>query len=95
MILHHASDKAWEAKSKPWNPPSRQEVKGGLSEKPELAVSIALDPQSNDLNVAVIKQRMGRSDPSASSYVTLRAEPEKTRFHDRADYINKLREGLI
>ncbi len=80
FVLHHATDKGWEAKSSPWTPPSRDQVKGGLSEKPELSLSVALDPTSHAYNVAVIKQRMGRSDPSAQTFCTMRAYPEHTRF---------------
>jgi hypothetical protein len=83
IILHHASDKTWEAKSDPWSPPSRDQVKGGLSEKPELSLSVALDPSSMEYRVAVIKQRMGPSDPTARSFALLYCEPEKTRFHAR------------
>jgi hypothetical protein len=83
IILHHASDKTWEAKSDPWSPPSRDQVKGGLSEKPELALSVALDPTSMEYRVAVIKQRMGPSDPTARQYEVLYCEPERTRFHAR------------
>jgi hypothetical protein len=81
ILLHHASDKSWEAKADPWAPPSRDQVKGGLSEKPELSLSVALDPTSMEYKVAVIKQRMGPSDPTARRYATLRCEPDKTRFH--------------
>lgn len=81
ILLHHASDKSWEAKQDPWAPPSRDQVKGGLSEKPELSLSVALDPNSMEYRVAVIKQRMGPSDPTARSYAVLWAEPELTRFH--------------
>ncbi|MEU7905904.1 AAA family ATPase [Actinoplanes sp. NPDC049118] len=83
IILHHASDKSWEAKSDPWSPPSRDQVKGGLSEKPELSLSVALDPSSLEYRVAVIKQRMGPSDPTARSFALLYCEPERTRFHAR------------
>ncbi|MFB8020040.1 AAA family ATPase [Streptomyces rubiginosohelvolus] len=80
MVLHHASDKSWEAKSDPWAPPSRDQVKGGLSEKPELSLSVALDPTSLEYRVAVIKQRMGPCDPTAKRYASLRCHPESTRF---------------
>lgn len=80
IILHHATDKSWDAKTDPWSPPSRQEIKGGLSEKPELSLSVALDPYSLEYKVACIKQRMGPSDPTARSYATIRCEPEVTRF---------------
>ena len=80
ILLHHASDKAWEAKADPWSPPSRDQVKGGLSEKPELSLSVALNPQSMEYRVACIKQRMGPCDPTARSYVSMRCLPEVTRF---------------
>ncbi|WP_327068707.1 AAA family ATPase [Kitasatospora sp. NBC_01302] len=80
IVLHHASDKSWEAKSDPWAPPSRDQVKGGLSEKPELSLSVALDPMSLEYRIAVIKQRMGPCDPTARRYATLRCHPEVTRF---------------
>ncbi|MFF4244286.1 AAA family ATPase [Streptomyces sp. NPDC001822] len=80
IILHHASDKSWEAKSDPWAPPSRDQVKGGLSEKPELSLSVALDPNSHEYRVAVIKQRMGPCDPTARRYASMRCHPEVTRF---------------
>ncbi|WP_394615864.1 AAA family ATPase [Lentzea sp. JNUCC 0626] len=86
ILLHHASDKSWEAKSDPWTPPSRDQVKGGLSEKPELSLSVALDPMSLEYKIAVIKQRMGPSDPTARSFATLLCEPNKTRFHPYSPY---------
>lgn len=81
IIMHHASDKSWDARTDPWSPPSRDQVKGGLSEKPELSISVALDPNTLNFNVAVIKQRQGPQDPTAKRWKTLRCEPELTRFH--------------
>ncbi|QDP44240.1 DnaB-like replicative helicase [Streptomyces phage Celia] len=80
LLLHHASDKSWEAKSSPWSPPSRDQVKGGLSEKPELSLTVALDPTSMEYRIACVKQRMGPSDPTANSFATIRCHPEITRF---------------
>lgn len=80
IILHHASDKSWEAKSNPWAPPSRDQIKGGLSEKPELSLSVALDPTSMAYNIACVKQRMGPCDPTAQRHATLICEPQYTRF---------------
>lgn len=81
LVLHHASDKSWQATSDPWQPPSREQVKNGMSEKPELCLSVALDPNNLSYRVACIKQRMGPCDPSARNYAVLRCEPDKTRFH--------------
>jgi hypothetical protein len=81
IVLHHATDKGWDAKTDPWNPPSRDQVKGGLAEKPELSLSVALDPASMDYKIACLKQRMGPSDATGRSFATITCEPEKTRFH--------------
>lgn len=83
ILLHHASDKSWDAKAAPFEPPGRQEVKGGLSEKPELSLTVALDPDTLDYRIACVKARMGPSDPTAKRYATLRCEPSLTRFHAR------------
>lgn len=77
MVLHHATDKTQGDLT--W-PPTRSEVKGGLSEKPELTLSVALNPSDLTLRVACIKQRSGPSDPTAQSIATLRARPEYNRF---------------
>lgn len=80
IVLHHASDKTWEAKADPWKPPSRSQIKNGMAEKPELTLGVALDPTSFQYNIAVLKQRMGPSNPSGERYATLRCYPETTRF---------------
>lgn len=80
LVLHHASDKTWQATANPWKPPGRQEIKNGMAEKPELVLGVALDPTSFEYNIAVLKQRMGPSNPSGEQYATLRCYPEKTQF---------------
>lgn len=80
MLLHHATDKGWNAEQDPWSPPSRGQIKGGLSEKPELTLAVGLDPHSMAYKVACLKQRMGPSDPTGQTCATLRCYPEVTRF---------------
>lgn len=80
IVLHHATDKSWESKSDPWSPPSREQIKGGMSEKPELVLSVGLDPRSGIYRIATLKQRMGPSDPTGQTSVMLRAYPSLTRF---------------
>ncbi|MEV1109912.1 AAA family ATPase [Micromonospora sp. NPDC049751] len=94
ILMHHASDKSWEAKSDPWAPPSRDQVKGGLSEKPELALSVALDPNDLTYRVACIKQRMGPCDPTARSYAVLHAEPDYTSFHAMSPLQRRTLQGV-
>lgn len=80
IVMHHASDKSWDARTSPWSPPSRDQVKGGMAEKPELTLSVALDPNTLQFNVATIKQRSGPQDPTAKRWVVLRCYPEITQF---------------
>lgn len=80
MVLHHATDKGKKAVEHPELPPPRSEIKGGLAEKPELTLGVALNPLNLTYNIATLKQRMGPSDPSGERFVTIQAEPEKTRF---------------
>lgn len=80
MVLHHASDKTWDATNAPGIPPSRRDIKGGLSEKPELILTLGLDPHNRRLNIACVKQRMGPSDLSGGTWATLEVIPEMTLF---------------
>lgn len=81
IVLHHASDKGDNAKKNPHLPPPRDEIKGGMSEKPELALSVAFDGHTSLYRIACLKQRMGPSDQTAMTYATLRADPARTQFH--------------
>lgn len=83
IVMHHASDKSF---SDSWMPPARKEIKNGLGEKPELVLTVALDNQTNDYRIAVVKQRMGRQDPDARDFVLLKADPEHTRFYTPQDW---------
>lgn len=80
FIIHHATDKSERADMLPGKPPSKREVKNGVSEKPQLMLTVALDPATTELRVACVKQRMGKSDPAAENYVRIQAYPEQTRF---------------
>lgn len=82
IVMHHASDKAMDPR-RPWKPPARNEIKGGMAEKPEVALGVALDNASLDFNIAVLKQRMGSQDPSGEQYVALKCIPELTRFEGK------------
>jgi hypothetical protein len=83
IVLHHASDKTWSARDDPWAPPNRAEIKNGLVEKAELALTVALDAHTLDYRIACVKQRMGPSDPTARSFVTLTADPARTQFRQK------------
>jgi len=87
FLLHHASDKSWDARQDPYVPPSRDQVKGGMSEKPEKSLAVALDPNTLEYRIAVIKDRSGPCDPTARRFITMRCEPELTRFHALGSFI--------
>lgn len=80
IVLHHASDKGWSATTDPWQPPARSDIKNGLGEKPELCLTVALDPHTNEYRIAIVKQRMGACDPTARSYARILCEPQYTSF---------------
>lgn len=79
-VLHHATEKAARVAGSPGMPPARSEIKGGLSEKPEAILGVALDPFTSDFNIAPLKQRMGPCDPSGATYGALTARPAVNRF---------------
>lgn len=80
IVLHHATDKSARAETQPGYPPSRKEIKGGHSEKPQMVLGVAYHQDSGELRVAVLKQRSGKSDPDANDFIRLRAYPEYNRF---------------
>lgn len=88
IILHHATEGGWSEGTKPFLPVARREIKNKLGEKPELTLSVAVNNVSMfngllDFHVAVVKQRMGRQDPSASEYITLSVDPVRSTFYPR------------
>lgn len=88
VVMHHATDKSFDAKSAPWEPASRNEIKYGMAEKGEQVWSVAITASPvfggiYEYRIACIKQRMGPSDPTARRYPVIYAEPSLTRFHAR------------
>lgn len=83
IVIHHATDKSSEAQVDPGKPPARREIKNGLAEKPQLTLTVALEPTFNEFRIAVVKQRGGRGDAAGMDFVRLQAFPELTRFAPR------------
>ena len=90
--MTHASDKGERGRNSPHEPPPRAEIKNGLSEKPESVLTIALNPHTNELNVAIVKQRLGASDPSGRQYVGMSAIPEESRYVRKGGPLRVVRE---
>lgn len=80
VVIHHCTDKTDRGENLPGMPGSRREIKGGVAEKPQLMLSVALEPDTLEFRVAVVKNRSGPQDPSAKTYAILQAYPEVTRF---------------
>ena len=83
IIMHHATDKSRDAEADPYRPPARKDIKNGLGEKPQLTLGVALNPFNNEFSIAVLKQRMGRSDQTGRSYVTIQAVPSHSSFRKK------------
>lgn len=80
IVMHHCSESVGE-NMMPGSPPPRHAIKNKLGEKPELTLTVGLDPHTKNFNIACVKQRMGPSDAAAQSFATLTAQPDVTRFH--------------
>ena len=79
-VMSHATDKGERGKNSPHEPPPRSEIKNGMSEKPETVLTVALNPHTEEMNVAIVKQRLGFQDASARQYVSLKAVPAESRY---------------
>lgn len=88
VILHHATEGSWSEGTKPHLPPARREIKNKLGEKPEQTFTVSVNGTAMlngllDFHLAVVKQRMGRSDPAAQDYLTFSVDPERSTFYPR------------
>lgn len=83
LVLHHATDKSDQARNYSTDPPTRSDIKNGMTEKPQLILGVSLDPHAAPkphMKVAILKQRMGPSDQTGKVGGRLFAIPDQTRF---------------
>ncbi len=80
IVLHHATDKGDNSMGADGIPPARREIKNGLSEKPSLILSVGWAAAKKQLNVAIVKNRMGPADASGFDNVPLQGIAEQARF---------------
>lgn len=82
LILHHATDKS---DADPTTPAPRSNIKNGMSEKPEVILSVAADPSPDSkilaVNVACVKNREGPSSVDATNYCRLWARPDLCTYY--------------
>ena len=86
IVLHHATDKSFEASADPYAPPARKEIKNGMSEKPQNIVTVAVNPHSEEVRVVPVKQRMAKSDPTGKRWTPLRAIVNQSRYERGSMY---------
>ena len=84
IVLHHATENTMRSS---YEPPIKKEILNKVDKKPELILGVGFQdcqPQPK-FRVAVLKQRMGRSDPEAHNAVTLNINPNTTTFAEEVN----------
>lgn len=79
VVLHHAQE---NANTNVTQPPSRGEIANKVTQKPEMVLTVAMNPTEAQpqFRVACVKQRGGKADPSGTNYTTLRSFPDRNQF---------------
>lgn len=62
------------------HPPSRSEVTGKISMKPENVLTLLYDDPNQIMKVAVVKGRSMPKDPSGQTYTSMRADLDRCQF---------------
>lgn len=75
VVLHHMAEY-----TDPLFPPPRKALHGKVSQRPEVILSLAFVGESNELRVALVKNRGGRADPTGKTWRTLAVQPDRTTF---------------
>jgi KaiC/GvpD/RAD55 family RecA-like ATPase len=89
IVLHHVSEN--EKMSKPNYPAPRKALMGKVAALPELVLSVALDSGANAYRVAVVKNRHGKADPTAESYISLSAEASHMTLYNSPAELQRAR----
>lgn len=77
ILLHHCS----EAGQKDTTiPPPRSAIQGKVSQLPELIMTVALDPGTKTLRIAVVGNRSGPQFPDGKNYITIDSAIERCSF---------------
>ena len=79
FVLHHASESNGQ---NPVKAPPRSAIQNKVSHYPDLVLSVAVDSVTGAFEVASIKVRGDRSDPTAARPYLLWADLSKCTFHD-------------
>lgn len=76
FVLHHASDD----RTDPSTPAPRKSLQGKISQLPKAIWSLAL--AGDELRLCAVKSRWSQADPSGQDYVTLYADPSRSRLYN-------------
>lgn len=97
MVMAHMSDKGERGRNAPHEPGPRSEIKNGLSEKPETILSMALNPHTDEMHIALVKNRLGAADPSGRQYATIQAYPEESRYERKGgvNHVSRSSDGVV
>lgn len=80
LVLHHTS----EGEGKSNEPQARKSLMGKVAQLPELILTVALDPATSEYRVAAVKNRSGKADAAAQSWLTLYADLPKMTLTETA-----------
>lgn len=83
VVLHHATDKGQG--NDPMRPPSKAQIKNGMTEKPEIVLGVAPQPTLEDdevlLTIALLKQREGPCAADGSMSTKVKIDTKTGRVH--------------
>lgn len=71
IVLHHASEAGLKS---PFEPTAREKVQNKVTQYPEITMTVAYNNQTDEFGIAVVKNRDGQSDASASTVHRLHAD---------------------
>lgn len=90
MVLHHNAERRTDQTT----PAPRSEMIMKVAQYPEVVLSLALAPEENELRVAATKNRSGKADPKAESWVSLPVDLETmTIFNTKDELVRKHKMG--
>lgn len=76
IVLHHTS----ESTGKPTEPQGSAAVMGKTNAMPEVVITVALEPELNEFRLAAVKNRNGKADASARTWITLYVDLAKMKL---------------
>jgi len=82
FVLHHTS----EGEGKATEPPTQRSVMGKVSHAPELVLTVAIEPDEQEMRLCAVKNRAGKSNASAreGSWVRLDADLSRMTLREKS-----------